>query len=39
MLFPTLEFAAFFVVVFVANWLLRPVSAVGWRVILLAATR
>jgi D-alanyl-lipoteichoic acid acyltransferase DltB (MBOAT superfamily) len=38
MLFPTLEFAVFFVVVFVANWLLRPVSAIGWRLMILVAS-
>ena len=37
MLFPTLSFALFFVVVFVANWLLRP-RATEWRVAMLAAS-
>jgi len=37
MLFPTLEFALFFVVVFVANWLLRP-RDVAWRVAMLCAS-
>ena len=37
MLFPTLEFALFFVVVFVANWLLRPQHTL-WRVTMLGAS-
>lgn len=37
MLFPTLEFALFFVVVFVAYWLLRPRDSV-WRVAMLGAS-
>ncbi|NLV54688.1 MAG: MBOAT family protein [Acidimicrobiales bacterium] len=37
MLFPTFEFAAFFSVVFVLNWLLRP-HPVPWRLMLLAAS-
>ncbi len=37
MLFPTLEFALFFVVVFLANWLLRPQHTL-WRVAMLAAS-
>ncbi|NOX29977.1 MAG: MBOAT family protein [Actinobacteria bacterium] len=37
MLFPTLEFALFFVVVFLANWLLRPLPRV-WRFAMLGAS-
>lgn len=37
MLFPTLEFALFFVVVFLANWLLRP-HHTPWRVAMLGAS-
>jgi alginate O-acetyltransferase complex protein AlgI len=38
MLFPTLEFAVFFVVVFTASWLLRPAAPMGWRVFMLGAS-
>ena len=37
MLFPTLEFALFFVIVFVANWLLRP-HDLAWKLAMLAAS-
>lgn len=37
MLFPTFEFAAFFCVVFVVSWLLRP-HPLPWRLFLLAAS-
>jgi D-alanyl-lipoteichoic acid acyltransferase DltB (MBOAT superfamily) len=37
MLFPTVAFAVFFVVVFTANWLLRPYHTV-WRVFMIAAS-
>ncbi|MCP3936899.1 MAG: MBOAT family protein [Actinomycetia bacterium] len=37
MLFPTLEFTLFFLIVFVANWLLRP-QDVPWRVAMLGAS-
>jgi alginate O-acetyltransferase complex protein AlgI len=37
MLFPTVAFAIFFVVVFTANWLLRPYHTV-WRVFMIAAS-
>jgi len=38
MLFPTLEFAVFFVIVFTVNWLLRPAHPIGWRLTMLAAS-
>ncbi|MBK5223886.1 MAG: MBOAT family protein [Acidimicrobiia bacterium] len=37
MLFPTVAFAVFFVVVFIANWVLRPSHTV-WRVAMLGAS-
>ena len=37
MLFPTIDFAAFFLVVFTGNWLLRPYR-LAWRWFILAAS-
>ncbi|HVM67435.1 MAG TPA: MBOAT family protein [Acidimicrobiales bacterium] len=37
MLFPTIDFAIFFVVVFTASWLLRP-WPIAWRVMILIAS-
>ena len=37
MLFPTIEFATFFVIVFTGNWLLRPFNT-AWRWFILAAS-
>ena len=37
MLFPTIDFAVFFLVVFTGNWLLRPYR-VAWRLFILAAS-
>lgn len=37
MLFPTVAFAIFFVIVFTANWLLRPFHT-AWRIFMLAAS-
>jgi alginate O-acetyltransferase complex protein AlgI len=35
MLFPTLDFAVFFLVAFVVTWLLRPANPMAWRVAML----
>ena len=37
MLFPTIDFAVFFVVVFTASWLLRPWPK-AWKIMILAAS-
>lgn len=37
MLFPTIDFAIFFLVVFIGNWLLRPYR-IAWRCFILAAS-
>jgi alginate O-acetyltransferase complex protein AlgI len=37
MLFPTIDFAVFFLVVFTGNWVLRP-HALAWRLFILAAS-
>ncbi len=38
MLFPTLEFAVFFLVVFATNWLLRPRHPQAWRAFMVGAS-